>query len=139
MRHPSGKVSLGGLVFLTLIAGAIYAAVLVVPLYVDHLTVKEAVTVAHNLAGKNYSDDMLRNTIRDRTSQIGQHWGRDRFDNEELVPGLGLTDEEIVIERNEVNQYVRINVSYDREVQLKPTDIVRTLHFSAVKEGIPGQ
>jgi hypothetical protein len=139
MRHPSGKVSLGSLVFLTALASGIYALVMVAPYYVDHLDVKEAVAAAHSLAGQNYSDAMLRHTIRDRTKEMGQHWERDQFDRDVLMPGLGLTDEEILIERSEVTQNVRIEVTYERELRLKPTNIVRTLHFSAVKEGIPGQ
>jgi hypothetical protein len=137
MRHPSGKVSLGSLVVLALVAGAIYAGVLVVPLYVDHLDVKEAVAVAHNLAGKNHSDAMLRSTIRERTRELGSHWEVDSFNRDVLMPGLGLKDEQILIERSEVTQNVRIEVSYERAVQLKPTQAVRTLHFTAVKEGIP--
>ncbi len=137
MRHPSGKVSLGSLVFLALVAGVIYAGVMVVPFYVDNLDVKEAVAVAHNLAGKNYSDAMLRSTIRERTSELGSHWEVDEFDRDVLKPGLGLKDDQILIERSEVTQNVRIEVSYERTVQLKPSNAVRTLHFSVVKEGIP--
>ncbi|WP_257458920.1 hypothetical protein [Archangium lipolyticum] len=137
MRHPSGKVSLGTLLLLAVVGGAIYAGAMVGPFYVDHLDVKEAVAVAHNLSGKNYSDPMLRNIIRERTSQLGSHWERDQFDRDVLKPGLGLTDEQILIERSEVTQNVRIEVSYERTVRLKPTNAVRTLRFSAVKEGIP--
>jgi hypothetical protein len=137
MRHPSGKVSLGSLVFLALAAGVIYAGVMVVPFYVDNLDVKEAVAVAHNLAGKNYSDAMLRSTIRERTNELGSHWEIDEFNSDVLKPGLGLKDEQILIERSDVTQNVRIEVSYERTLQLKPTSSVRTLHFSVVKEGIP--
>ena len=138
MRHPSGRISLGSLVFLTLIGGGIYVGAMVVPFYVDHLAVKEAVAVAHNLAARNNSDAMLRGTIRERTSQMGSHWERDQYDKDVLKPGLGLTDDQIIIERSEVTQSVRIEVSYERSFQLKPTKYVHTLHFSAVKEGIPG-
>jgi len=138
MRHPSGKVSLGTLVFLTLIVGGIYALVVVAPFYVDHLDVKEAVAVAHNLAGKNYSDVQLRQAIRERTKDMGEHWEVDQYGQDVLKPGL-LTDEEILIERSEVSEEVRIEVSYERELRLKPTNMVRTLQFSAVKEGVPGQ
>ncbi|HSP79007.1 MAG TPA: hypothetical protein VLQ93_10785, partial [Myxococcaceae bacterium] len=139
MRHPSGKVSLGSLVFLSLIAAGIYAVVMIVPFYVDHLDVKEAVAVAHNLSGRNSNDATLRNEIRQRTSQMGNHWERDQYDNDVLKPGLGLTDEQILIERSGVTQNVRIAVSYERKVRLKPTNYIYTLHFSAEREGIPGQ
>jgi hypothetical protein len=139
MRHPSGKTSLGNLVFMALIAAGIYAAVMLVPFYIDHLDVKEAVAVAHNLAGRNRSDAMLRNEIRQRTSHMGHHWQRDQFDRNILKPGLGLRDEQIEIERSGVTQNVRIEVRYERQALLKPTSHIYTLQFSAVKEGIPGQ
>lgn len=139
MRQPSGKVSLGTLILFAAIAGAVYMAVMVVPFYVDNFDVKEAVAVAHNLAGRNNPDAILRSTIRQRTSQMGNHWERDQFDRAYLAPGLGLTDDQIFIERSEVTQNVRIEVRYDRVVRLKPTDRTYTLHFSVVKEGIPGQ
>jgi hypothetical protein len=139
MRHPSGKISLGGLVLLSLVAGGIYLAVMFVPFYVDNLDVKEAVAAAHNQAAQSATDSMLRNTIIERTSQMGTHWERDQFDQDILVPGLGLTDENILIERSDVTGKIRIQVDYTRRVRLKPTKNVRTVSFSVVKDGIPGQ
>jgi hypothetical protein len=137
MRHPSGRVSLGSLVFLTLIAGVIYAAVMFVPYYVDNLDVKEAVTMAHNRAGRVKDDDALRHLIRERTSQMGTHWERDEFDRDVLKPGLGLKNEQILIDRSSVDESVRIQVDYVRQVQLKPTKRYHTLRFSVVRDGVP--
>ncbi len=139
MRHPSGKISLGGLVLLSLIGGGIYVAATLVPFYVDNLDVKEAVAAAHNRSGQTKDDGIVRNTIIERTSQMGTHWERDQFDQDVLVPGLGLTDEHILIERSDVTPSVRIQVDYTRRVRFKPTKYVRTLSFSVVKDGIPGQ
>ncbi|MCY1078640.1 hypothetical protein [Archangium lansingense] len=139
MRHPSGKISLGGLVLLTLIVGGIYVGVMVVPFYVDNLDVKEAVAAAHNRAAQGAPDDSLRNTIIERTSDLGTHWERDQFDRDILVPGLGLTPEQISIERSDVTGKVRIEVEYSRRVRFKPTSHVRTLKFRVVQDGIPGQ
>jgi hypothetical protein len=139
MRHPSGRISLGTLVFLSLIGAGFYSLVMIVPFYVDHLDVKEAVTVAHNLAGRNSNDAVLRREIRERTARMGHHWEKDQYDNDVLKPGLGLTDQQILIERSGVTQNVRIAVSYERKVRLKPTNYIHTIQFSAEKEGIPGQ
>ena len=139
MRHPSGKISFGGLVLLTLVAGGIYLGVMFVPFYVDNLDVKEAVAAAHNRAAQTSDDDSLRNTIIERTSNMGTHWERDQFDNDILVPGLGLTHEQILIERSDVTQDVRIQVDYERRVRLKPTNKIHTLRFRVVKDGVPGQ
>ena len=138
MRHPSGKISFGGLVLLTLVAGGIYAGVMFVPFYVDNLDVKEAVAVAFNRSAQSSDDDALRALIIERTSDLGNHWERDRFDRDILVPGLGLTPEQITIERSEVSGKIRIQVDYTRRVRLKPTKNVHTLRFRVVKEGIPG-
>ena len=135
--RESGKVSLGTLVLLLLLGGAVYVASLWVPLWVDSLDVKEAVEVAHNLAGHGTDDAVLRNEIRARTSRMGSHVEPDGWGGLRTVPGLGLTDEQIEIERNPVTGSVRIAVSWDRPMLLKPTRRVQLAHFHVVKEGIP--
>ena len=137
MRHPPGRVSLGTLVFLSLIGGVIYAAVMFVPYYVDNMDVKEAVAVAHARAGQA-QDPSLRQVIRERTSQMGTHWEHDQYNRPVLKPGLGLRDEQILIERSTVSDSVRIQVDYERQVRLKPTSRYHTLRFSVVKDGPPG-
>jgi hypothetical protein len=137
--RPSGKVSFGNLVLLALLAGAIYYGVIVVPLYIDHLDVKEAVAAAHNQSGRTHNEEQLKSEIRTRTSQMGEHVEYDRFDNPTIVPGLGLTDEQISIERSGVSGAVRIEVKYTRTVRLKPSQRLYTKTFSAVKDGVPLQ
>ncbi|HYO57375.1 hypothetical protein [Archangium sp.] len=124
---------------LTLVAGVIYVGVIFVPFYVDNFAVKEAVTAAYNMAAQTTDDDSLRNTILERTSRMGNHWERDEHDRDILVPGLGLTAEQITIERSDVTPNVRIQVDYSRRVRLKPTKRIHTLNFRVVKEGVPGQ
>jgi hypothetical protein len=135
--RDSGKVSLGTLVLLLLLGGAVYVAALYVPLWVDSLDVREAVAAAHNLSGHNLNDAVLRNEIRKRTSEMGTHEETDTWGNTRTVPGLGLDDEQILIERDEVTGSVRIEVEWERVVTLKPTRREHTFHFRAVKEGIP--
>jgi hypothetical protein len=139
MRHPSGKISFGGLVLLLLIAGGIYLGVMLVPVYVDNFTVKEAVTVAHNRIAQGADDESIRNVIMERTSRLGYHWERDRFDQNIRVPGLGLQPEQIIIERSMVTPSVKIQVDYERRVRFAPSKYVRTVRFQVVREGIPGQ
>jgi hypothetical protein len=137
--RPSGKVSFGNLVLLALLAGAVYYGVIVVPLYVDHMDVKEAVAAAHNQSGRNRNDEQLKHEIRMRTSQMGQHVEYDRFNTPSLVPGLGLSDDQISIQRSDVSNDVRIEVKYSRTVRLKPSQRLYTKSFSAVKDGVPPQ
>lgn len=129
--------NLGTLVVLAAIACAIYVAAKVVPLYVDNLDVKEAVEAAFNLAGRNNNDSILRAEIRERTSKMGTHVETDKWGNEQVVPGLGLTDDQIVIERSRVTDNVRIEVTYQREVDLSLFNYVHVLELSAIKEGLP--
>jgi hypothetical protein len=128
---------LGTLAVLAAIASAIYVAVKVVPIYVDNLDVKEAVEAAFNLAGRNNNDGILRGEIRERTSRMGSHVETDKWGNDQVVPGLGLTDDQIVIERSRITDNVRIEVTYQREVDLSLFNYVHVVELSAVKEGIP--
>ncbi len=124
---------------LLLIAGGIYLGVMLVPVYVDNFTVKEAVTVAHNRIAQGADDESIRNVIMERTSRLGYHWERDRFDQNIRVPGLGLQPEQIIIERSMVTPSVKIQVDYERRVRFAPSKYVRTVRFQVVREGIPGQ
>jgi hypothetical protein len=129
--------NLGTAAVLAAIASAIYVGAKVVPVYVDNLDVKEAVEAAFNLAGRNKNDSILRAEIRDRTGRMGTHVETDTWGNDQIIPGLGLTDEQIVIERSRVTDNVRIEVTYQREVDLSLFNYVHVLEMSAVKEGIP--
>ncbi len=129
--------NLGNLAVLAAIASAIYVAAKVVPLYVDNMDVQEAVEAAFNLAGRNTNDGILRAEIRDRTSRMGSHVETDSWGNDRVVPGLGLTDEQILIERSRVTENVRIEVTYQREVDFSLFNYVHLVELRAVKEGIP--
>ncbi len=129
--------NLGTLAVLAVVVGGIYVAAKIVPLYVDNMDVKEAVEAAFNLAGRNNNDGLLRAEIRDRTSRMGSHVETDSWGNDRVVPGLGLTDDQIIIERSRVTENVRIEVTYQREVDLSLFNYVYMLELSAVKEGIP--
>jgi hypothetical protein len=135
--REAGRINLVGLLLLGALAAGVWAAVLLVPLYVDHLDVKEAVTVVHNLAGRVHNDGVLRAELRERTRGLASHLEPDDFGVLRSVPGLGLTDEQIVIERNPVTGSVLVEVRYEREVRLRPTRRTHTLSFRAQREGIP--
>lgn len=128
---------LGTLAVLAALASAIYVAAKVVPLYVDNLDVKEAVEAAFNLAGRNNNDSILRAEIRERTNRMGSHVETDKWGNDQVLPGLGLTDDQIVIERSRITDNVRIEVTYQREVDLSLFNYVHVVELRAVKEGIP--
>jgi hypothetical protein len=128
---------LGTLAVLVLIAGAIYVAAKLMPLYVDNMDVEEAVVATFNLAGRTGNDGILRGEIRSRTGQMGSHVETDSWGVDHVVPGLGLTEEQIIIERSRVTENVRIEVNYQREVEFALFNYVHVMNMSVVKEGIP--
>lgn len=136
---PNVVKNLGMVLLLAAIAGAIYVGAKIAPFYVDNMDVKEAVDAAFNLAGRNTNDSILRAEIRDRTSRMGSHVETDSWGVDHVVPGLGLTDDQIVIERSRITDNVRIEVTYQREAELSLFNRVHVVELRVVKEGIPPQ
>ncbi|WP_224241124.1 hypothetical protein [Hyalangium gracile] len=134
---PKAVKNLFSLVVAVAVIAALYVAVKVVPFYVDHMDVVEAVDAAFNLAAQTGNDGQLRAEIRSRTGRMGTHVETDSWGVEHVVPGLGLTDEQIEIERSKITDDVRIEVSYQREVEFGLFNAVHVLNFSARKEGVP--
>jgi hypothetical protein len=135
--RAAGKTNIGGLAILAVLACVIFIAAKVVPFYVDHMDVKEAVGATFNLAGRNNNDSILRAEIRERTKHMGEHVETDSWGVDRIVPGLGLTDDQITIERSHVTENVRIEVAYQREVDFSPFPYTHVLQMRAIKEGIP--
>jgi hypothetical protein len=135
--REAGKTNIGMLIFLVVIAGAIFVAAKVVPVYVDHMDVVDAVNATFNLAGRNNNDGILRGEIRTRTMHMGNHVETDSWGVDQVVPGLGLKDEQILIERSRITDNVKIEVTYEREVDFSPFGYKRVMQMRAVKEGIP--
>lgn len=105
-----GKIDLVGFLLVFMIAFGIYAALMIVPAYLDNFSVSHAVAVGCVLASSGSSDGKVRTEIRERL----------RTGGEDAVPGLNLTDDQIVIERNEAAQTVSVRVDYARNVKLEP-------------------
>ena len=61
--------------------------------------------------------------------KVGTHLVTDDFGNSREASGLGLKDEDITIEHDEVAQTILIRVDYDREVVLEPSKKIFRLHF----------
>jgi hypothetical protein len=139
LNVPNVTKNLGTIAVVAVLAAVIYVAAKIVPFYVDHMDVKEAVEAAFNLAGRNTNDSILRAEIRDRTKLMGNHVETDSWGVDHVVPGLGLTDDQITIERSRITDNVRIEVLYHREVDLALFNRVHVLELRAIKEGIPPQ
>ncbi len=134
MLRARGAVNLVTLFLLLALVAAGYAAWLLVPLYLDNLDMREAVTATFNRMGADPEDARIRNYLVGRAKGIGTHWETHSGERVEK-PGLGLTEEDVVIERDPAAQTGRVQVDYQREVRLWPTDAYKTLDFHVEKAG----
>ena len=132
--RPYGRINLVGLILLAVVVGGIYAVVMIGPVYADNIDVQEAVNQAFNQIPRN-TDETVRVNLREKLRMVGKHTETDEFNQEKEVPGLGLTDDQIIIERNDPASTVRIEVNYEREVDLKPFNRTIRLDFHPHKEG----
>lgn len=133
---PKAVKNLFTLLVIVVVLGVIYVAAKVVPFYVDNMDVEEAVGAAFNMAARS-NDGAMRGEIRLRTTRMGSHVETDSWGVDHVVPGLGLSDDQIEIERSKVFDDVRIEVTYQREVEFGLFDRTHTLEFHVVREGIP--
>lgn len=131
--RDSGKVNVLGLLMLAAIVAGIYFAFMLAPAYTDNMDVQGAIDAAYNQSVRD--DDVLRNIIRDKLRYVGEHEEDDGFGNLKVVQGLGLTDDDITIDRDGVNEAVTIQVNYSRKIDLKPFKRTMILHFHPRKSG----
>jgi hypothetical protein len=117
--------------------GALYAAVIFVPAYIDNLSVRESVDAALT-RGFTEPDDKLTEAVilklNGGPTAVGYHFEEDETGAMVEVPGLNIAPEGVVVVRNEGARTMQINVDYDRVVRLKPTRKFKTLHFHVEKE-----
>ncbi len=132
--NASGKISLPNLILLLVVASAIYLGVLLFPVMLDHFEVKNQINVALNRAYQ-LEDRRLAGQIAEGLGRVGTHWTANPYGELEEAVGLGVTAEQIVVERNTVAQTIRIAVPYERQVRLKPTQKFLTIRFSPEREG----
>jgi hypothetical protein len=134
VRKARGAVSFFSLVLLLGLAAGGYLAWMFVPVYLDNLDVREATTAAFNRMASDPDMDRVRVYVMDRQKRIGTHWendGRSRVEK----PGLGLTDADVVIERDGGEHTGRVQVDYQREIKLWPTERFVSVDFHVEKAG----
>jgi hypothetical protein len=130
-----GAVSLVSLFLLLVLVAAGYVGWLYIPLYMDNLEMREAMTAAFNRMGSDRDDDRIRTYLLARATKIGTHWERENGVPVEK-PGLGLTPADLIIERESFTGHNgRLQVDYTRDYRLWPTDTFRTLDFHLEKAG----
>lgn len=134
MRKARGAVSLFTLVLLLGLAAGGYLAWMFVPVYLDNLDVREASTAAFNRMVADPDNDRVRGYLIERSKRIGTHWENEGGTRVEK-PGLGLTDADIVLERDPGEHTGRVQVDYQREVKLWPSERLVSVDFHVEKAG----
>jgi hypothetical protein len=129
-----GAVSLLTLVLLLGLAAVGYLGWLLVPIWLDNLDMREVSTATFNRMAADPDDDRMRVYFLSRTKRIGTHWETEG-DTRVEKPGLGLTDADILIERDPFEHTARIQVDYQREVKLWPTERFASFDFHVENAG----
>jgi hypothetical protein len=128
-------VNLVNLTLLLLVGGATYAGWLLIPLWLDDLDVREAVSAGWGQLSYEPSDQRIRDSVLVRLRPVGTHW--EEQDGKQVeVRGLGLTAQDIQIERDAVASTGRVAIDYTRTVKLKPFERYYPVHFLAERSGI---
>jgi len=134
VRNTRGAVSVVSLVLLLGLAAAAYAGWVYIPAYLDNLDVREASTAAFNRMAVDPENDRIRLYLMDRIKRIGTHWDSEGGTYEEK-PGLGLTDADVLIDRDTAEHSGRIQVDYQRQVKLWPSERFYFIDFHVEKAG----
>ena len=134
LQRPTGKINIIGLILILGVLTFIYSVVMFSKPVLDNLDVKEHISAAYNQA-QGMDDQRIKQLLENRTANLGEHDEDDGFGNIHTVPGLGLSDDNITVERNEVAQTISIRVDYVRKVVLVPTTRVYALHFHPEQSG----
>jgi hypothetical protein len=134
VRQARGAVNFVTLVLLLGLAAGGYCAWLFVPIYLDNLDMREASTAAFNRMGADPDNDRVRVYLLSRTQKIGTHWESEGGTRVEK-PGLDLTDSDLILERDTYEHTGRVQIDYQRQVRLWPTERFFTVDFHVEKAG----
>lgn len=134
VRKARGAVSVINLLLLLGFVAAGYAAWTFVPVWLDSLDVREASSAAFNRMAIDPDLERIRTYLLDRTKRIGTHWEGDGASRVEK-PGLGLTNADLILERDATEHTGRVQIDYQREVRLWPTDRFVSVDYHVDKAG----
>jgi hypothetical protein len=114
-----------------------YLAWLYVPLWLDNLDVKQAVSggLGQLTSELGADPERVRADVVRRLSNVGTHW-EERDGRQVEVPGLGLDARDVQIEREGDTKVVRVTVDYNRTVKLVPLERYWSVPFHVMREGV---
>ena len=129
-----GAVNVVTLILVLGLAAVGYAGWVYIPIWLDSLDMREATAATWNRMAADPDDGRCRAYLIARVNTIGTHWetsGETRVEKR----GLGLTEADLVLERDPMEHSGRVQVDYQREVRLWPTDRFQAFDFHAEKAG----
>ena len=114
-----------------------YLAWIYVPLWLDNLDVKQAVSagVGQLTSELGADPERVRAEVVRRLSNVGSHW-EERDGRQVEVPGLGLDAGDVKLERDGETKVVRLTVDYHRTVKLVPLERYWSVPFHVTREGV---
>lgn len=129
----SGKVNFFGLLMVLALIVGVYVVAMVAPVYLDNMDVQKAIQAAINQPGGKNDDGAMRRFIKYETRTIGSHVETDGSGEPVEQAGLGLTDDQISIERTASEATIQID--YERAVNLKLLGRTVRMQFHPRKTG----
>jgi len=131
-----GKVNLIAVLILGAVVGGIWWLGSYSGVYLDNLEVKDKVTSAFNSWGIKNEDSIRRMLLMQLNDKhLGKHRETNDFGEEVEVGGLGITDEQLTIEADDVNRQLTVRLEYDREVKPLLLKSTKRVHFVVEKTG----
>ena len=119
-----------------LLSGA-YLAWIYVPLWLDDLDVREALSAGlGQLTAETSAFDgpAVQKMVATRLAKVGYHWA-EQDGRQVQVPGLGIDPEDVQVERGADGRSGKVALEYARTVKLQPLERYWTLRFRTTREG----
>lgn len=139
MRRPIGATNIFSVLILAGLAFALWYGIVVGPAYLDNLDMKQFVSEGFNQAKNRRTDEQITRHIVEAASRVGEHLADDGYGNITWQPGLGITAEDVVILRDEVNDTLTVRVEYVRQRVLKPLSRMKDIRFVVEESGELGK
>lgn len=127
-----------GWVLAAALVGGLYSVIMFVPLYVDHWDVEDMGNKTFNQF-RDLGIEGVRTYVRDQLNRVTfmTHEEDDGFGGTKVVDGMGMTDDDILVEFDETTKVLHLHFEYKRVVVLKPTQKQRVFKFVYDKKEKP--
>lgn len=118
---------------------ALYAVVMLGPLWVDHMSAKDLFNSSFNAYRELPIPDAFKGQLIRKFNAVewASHQEVDDAGEVKEMPGLGLTDDDVIVEFDENTKVLWVKVNYSRRLVFKPTDKVRVFKFTLERKEKP--